>query len=1138
MRKSFYALQVLGLLSIVSCQEELPTAIAPVLEVTSMTAEDAVRLSTDIRSKVAAEVHPSFDLTLWASDSLLADPIALDMDEQGRVYVTKTNRNGTSEFDIRGHRDWEINSIALQTVEERRAFLKLELSPDSSEVNDWFLDMNGDGSRDWKDLAVETEQVFRLEDTNRDGVADRSQLFADGFNDVVTDCNGALEIFDDNVFMGVGPDMWRLKDTDGDGYAEERTSISHGYNVHIGFGGHGMSGAEMGPDGRLYWGIGDVGFNGTGPDGKEWKYPNQGVIVRSELDGSNFEVFARGLRNTHEFVFDKYANIISEDNDGDHAGESERLVYIVEGSDTGWRINWQFGKYNDPRNNDYKVWMDEKLNVPRWDGQAAYITPCIRNYVNGPTGMLYNPGTALSPEWKDHFFLVEFVGNPSRSGIHAFTLKPAGATFDFDQDQKVIGGILPTGIDWGPDGALYAGDWIEGWSVKEYGRVWKLEDPKGKDWDERLSTQELITADYKAMSDDVLYGHLFHPDMRIRQKAQFEIVKRGDAGYAQLEKAAAQSEHQLARVHGIIGMAQMARVVDRKYAKGIVSYITDADAEIRAQAAKWIGDVRHQPAADQLIPLLKDESSRVRFFAAEALGRMEYAPAKEELVQMLLENDDMDAYLRHVGSLALSRIGDAQLLKSFESHQSNALRLAAVIALRRMQHKNISAYLDDEDILIVRDAARAINDDWSIEESLDDLGAILNSTPFYEDEPIIRRSINANLRVGSKEAVERVVAYARNDKNPKSLRVEAIETLSVWSDPSVLDRVDGRYRGPVKRSNNEIAAALNGILPMFGDKSTTIQKAVAVMASNNKMAEATNSLKSMLTNGKSTSVRKVAIESLIKLRPEGLPALLTTALGDSKQAVRVAALQGTMGTDITDDVKMDLLRSVIFNQTISERQAAIAALSSLPVAATIDTYKELLKEWSSGTLSPEVKLDLAESIETVDDQDLVASLHELQQLGGDDDVFAAYRDCLTGGDASRGSDILWRHTGAQCIRCHEVQDYGGIVGPSLNGIASLLNKEELLTSLILPNERIAPGYGMVSLIMNDDSEIDGMLIAEDTDQLKIRDANNEVIDVAVANVSDRIDAVSGMPDMSKLLTKKEIRDLLAYLVELKAEDSD
>ena len=55
------------------------------------------------------------------------------------------------------------------------------------------------------------------------------------------------------------------------------------------------------------------------------------------------------------------ANLISEDNDGDHAGEKERLVYIVNGADIGWRSNWQYGKYRDPDNNTYKVWMDEKM---------------------------------------------------------------------------------------------------------------------------------------------------------------------------------------------------------------------------------------------------------------------------------------------------------------------------------------------------------------------------------------------------------------------------------------------------------------------------------------------------------------------------------------------------------------------------------------------------------------------------------------------------------------------------------------------------------------------------------------------------------------------------------------------------------
>lgn len=73
------------------------------------------------------------------------------------------------------------------------------------------------------------------------------------------------------------------------------------------------------------------------------------MILRSNPDGSDFEVYAQGLRNTHEFVFDNYGNLISSDNDGDHRGESERLVHVVEGADAGWRSNWQYGKYTDPK---------------------------------------------------------------------------------------------------------------------------------------------------------------------------------------------------------------------------------------------------------------------------------------------------------------------------------------------------------------------------------------------------------------------------------------------------------------------------------------------------------------------------------------------------------------------------------------------------------------------------------------------------------------------------------------------------------------------------------------------------------------------------------------------------------------------
>jgi len=43
------------------------------------------------------------------------------------------------------------------------------------------------------------------------------------------------------------------------------------------------------------------------------------------------------------------------------------------------------------------------------------------------------------------------------------------------EEQKALSGILPTGIRFGPDGALYAADWINGWGTKNYGRVWKLD---------------------------------------------------------------------------------------------------------------------------------------------------------------------------------------------------------------------------------------------------------------------------------------------------------------------------------------------------------------------------------------------------------------------------------------------------------------------------------------------------------------------------------------------------------------------------------------------------------------------------------------------------------------------------------------
>ena len=78
------------------------------------------------------------------------------------------------------------------------------------------------------------------------------------------------------------------------------------------------------------------------------------------------------------------------------------------------------------------------------------------------------------------------------------------------------------------------------------------------------------------------------------------------------------------------------------------------------------------------------------------------------------------------------------------------------------------------------------------------MGNLLKTTRFT-NEALIRRAINANLRVGTDEAMQNLIDYSLKESNPAKMRAEAIDALSTWAKPSVVDRVDGRYRGVIQR---------------------------------------------------------------------------------------------------------------------------------------------------------------------------------------------------------------------------------------------------------------------------------------------------------------------------------------------------
>lgn len=1088
----------------------------------TVTDEEAEQLENEIQAEVSITTENVFEFSLWASEELLGDPVGINFDHEGRAWIATTNRRRTSIPNAGDVSHWNSDNLSWETVEDMKDFLHREVISERSKENIWLQDFNKDGIHDWRDMAIEKDSVFMLEDLTQNGYANQARVMDWDFYSETTEVTGSVLHHEGDLFVVRAPHVLRIKDSNGDGIWDLSKSISQGYGVHISSSGHGMSSLKIGPDGRIYWALGDIGLNVIDKEGKKWVYPDAGAIVRSELDGSKLEVYATGLRNLHEFDFDKYGNLIGIDNDGPF-GDFDRLVYVIDGSDSGWRIYWQRGKFDDPKNNDYNTWLEEEYyNIP-FDGQTAHILPPLAPSYRGPAGFVYNPGSALNEEWEDHFFASSFVGSPNRSGINAFTLKEKGASFEVDKDREVLRGLLSTSLDIGPDGALYTTDWIEGWATKGTGRIWKIDTPADFRSINRRQTQNLLAEDFSEVSSEELMQYLGYEDMRVRKKAQFELVKRDATDY--LIKALDQEEHQLQRIHAIWGLGQVGRS-EIGGVEPLMDYINDPDPEIRAQIAKILGDVRLEQAANPLIPLLHDDNSRVRFFAAEALGRIGHSVAFEPIIEMIRENDDKDVYLRQAGAIALGRIGDEQGLKKLADDPSRAVRITALVALKRMKSPGVARFLHDNDEAIVTDAARAINDGEFIKEGLPELANMLLQDRF-NNEALLRRSINANLYGGTLKDAERLAAFSLSANASEELRMESLKALSVWAELSVFDRVTGKYRGS-QANNPDFAreAAEPAIVQILSEENNAVKITALQTAANLGSISVIPEILGLIHNTQSSDVHIASINALYDLNYDEMEEVISTALEEQDSAVRMAALNLIPNLNFPAENTTLLLERLLENGTIKERKAALKTLAVIdepPSYATLDRQMDLLL---NGDLAREVQLDLILAIEALSSEPLHEKLNQYQSEKPEGDALATYSESLYGGDTEAGQRIFSNHEGAQCSRCH-TGNAGA--GPDLESVGSRLSRQQILKAMVDPDARIAPGYGVASLTLLDGNNIRGALSAEsDTHIILIHDG--EELEFSKTDIVDRKDTPSAMPAMGDILTRSELRNLIEYLV--------
>ena len=150
----------------------------------------------------------------------------------------------------------------------------------------------------------------------------------------------------------------------------------------------------------------------------------------------------------------------------------------------------------------------------------------------------------------------------------------------------------------------------------------------------------------------------------------------------------------------------------------------------------------------------------MKFFSAIALGNNKIKGASEKIVNLIYGPGSKDPYLRHAGSMAMSGSMSADEIAALSNHPNKSVKLAAIVAMRRIAAPEIRAFLKDADELILLEAARAIHDDQSIPEALPDLAALLDRKGL-KNEALIRRALNAALRTGSGSDLELLAQLAK-----------------------------------------------------------------------------------------------------------------------------------------------------------------------------------------------------------------------------------------------------------------------------------------------------------------------------------------------------------------------------------------
>ena len=453
------------------------------------------------------------------------------------------------------------------------------------------------------------------------------------------------------------PRLTVLRDTDGDDKADRRQDLftdmgpqPTGLNDHI------PSGIQFGIDGYLYLSIGDKGVQkATGRDGRTVQLKGGGIL-RCRPDGTGIEVYSSGTRNHLEPNLDARDNLFTYDNTDDGDGWWTRVTHHIE---TGY--------YGYPY--DYHDRPERFL-----DRLAEYGggSPCGGVVYKEDVWPEQYRGRALWAEW-------------GKRRVRGFRFAPQGASFTVADviefvEPGDLGDFRPLDLALSYDGrTMYIADWgLGGWMNKtgKFGRVFAVTYTGAVKTRPRGSDSDPIAAQIRQLD---------HPSFNERMRAQRALVRRGAEALRAVEAALDNpNSDPVARRHMVWVVDAITAATPGANSVALIEALDDQEPDVRAQAARALGERAVKFAADYLVKLLRDPEPAVRLQAVIALGRVGSPRTVPALLPVLADDD---RYLAFAARQALRRIGAWEAIARGLDAQDAKVRQGVLITFELMYER-------------------------------------------------------------------------------------------------------------------------------------------------------------------------------------------------------------------------------------------------------------------------------------------------------------------------------------------------------------------------------------------------------------------------------------------------------------------